>query len=319
MPGRRMISSVLTFFLMTFVACVPVHAAVPSDDLTTPTLGTVDTTRRVPEGHRARITLRVRNSAGYEVTSTSITARGRGRTLHGRHTLQLPRGTWKVERAATVHIPAQSIYHPSIPGTAPTKLSQAVQNPTPGQCSIANIGLFTGSPAVVGPVTIACPSDGVLLTGTATPFYIGIALVPDRAFTGRDVAEWAADPSSYLPDSPVKTLSGVYWVVSGVKPGTQETPAWEEIVQPGPDIQLRSRTTVKVTEYNPGCVSGPEFSRLRIQMARSQWHRIIGGTGFLESRVAGGYETRSYLGCSWSGPDLSIVYQGGKIIAWQVM
>ena len=304
-------------------ASFPVQASVLSGNQTAPALNLnrLDTTRRVPEGRSTQVTVEVNHPIGYEVTSTSIIARRAGKTLRGRHNLRLPTGRWRVERAATVRTEARTVYHPAIPGTDPVKLSQAIQNPSAGQCTIAAIGTFNppASPAVVGQVTIACDKDGVVLTGVATPFHIGVALVPEKATIGRDIADWASDPPSYFPDSPVKTLSGVYWMVSGVKPGTPATPAREEVIPAGRDIHLRSRDVVKVTEYNPGCVSGSEYRRLRMTMSRGQWHHIVGGTGYFESRVAGGYETRSYLGCTWSGPDLSIVYQDGQVVAWQVV
>lgn len=302
MTGKHSCSRIIGVAVSATLVCLPtsVAAGAATKD-TTPMFATLPN-ERTPVGRVARVPIAVKVPGRYEVLSRKITARQGKRTVKGKWSVKVGPGRWKIARQVTYRTKAGR----QLPDQFVTRTITAV----PGQCTITNVGYTDvySKPYLLG---VSCAVDGSTLTGTYYPISDGGGALLRTATDGADLVATLTDPGNFETYSPVKSIPSPTFTVTGLIPAPPAAPA-------GPEQTARTTSIVRVREYNPGCVTAAEYRQLRIGMTTGTWHRIVGGRGSFESRVAGGFEVRSYWGCWWSGPDeVWIEYQSGRVLGWQ--
>lgn len=262
-------------------------------------LGPIDHERKVPVGRYATVYLNEDISGDrYTITTSRVRAVGQGRTVSGRDHVRLPAGRWRVTRTV------------SYEASSPSDLKSVVYTPAVGQCTVTG-GKVEGS--LVEDIYADCMVQG----GTSHYTMSSVYLQPDavhaaflnRVPVGQDLVTALADPANFQSLSPVKVIV------------PRQFADWIDVPRTdlGPFTVTR-RDRVRVRQYNPGCVTWGERARLRIGLARGEWHRIVGGSGTVDAESSGGVEVRSYLGCWWTSLDeVTVRFVAGRVDAYQVV
>lgn len=263
-------------------------------------LAPIDRHRKVPIGRTTKVYLNERlNDRRYEIIYSRVTARSPGRKpIRGKNSVRLPAGRWKVTRTFTFESNT----------LADSEL--VTFTPATGQCAVTGGHLYESS--LVTDVTANCLVDGRTVSITVGSIYSqpgGSAWLVQVPAIGADLVTVLADPASYESYSPVKAITV----------GPQSV--WVDVPRAdlGP-FTVTQRDTVKVREYNPGCVTWAERAHLRIGVSRAYWHRIIGGSGTVEAEASGGVQIRKYRGCWWTSLDqVTVRYVAGSVDAYSVV